>query len=156
MGPIINNKAPMTADEIDACLSKLQPLRFKAADYVHKRMNVSDFIKKFFELNNSCDTINAVTGEVECIGNNKRRSIVDIYQVCKFYYPRTTNIRTLARIFHKFNDQKLLKMLICNEVKRRVIRMVGISNGVIVAGGGTTKDEFGLNFSEFLALKDQE
>lgn len=151
-----SNAHKMTKKEIDELLSSFPTLYFD--NYTHKRMKFSDFVKKIFILNNSHSTCNSKTREIEEYGNNRRRSIVDIYRICKHYYPKTTNISLLAKIFYQFKEQYILKRNICSQVKRRVFMLAGYSEDTPAAnlnyGCDINKDEFGLTFNEFLNLRN--
>ena len=93
----------LSADQIDKLLSSM-PLLYLAR-YEHERKKMSEFILMVIESEGDYNTMNASTKGMQT-ESGKRRSITDIYRLCKYYYPRLTNIRTISRIIGRLAEEK--------------------------------------------------
>jgi len=93
-------------EEIQRTLDTEQELKPIRLEKTRKRRpgDLSDFLYKFFtDYNEERCTINAKTREEHCdVG--RRRSLNDIYRICRYYYDCT--LPEVVRVLHK----ELLKM----------------------------------------------
>lgn len=84
--------------------------------YMHA--NVGEFLLFYFTLyNKECVTIDN-KGRTTCT-RNKRRSLVDLYRVCKYYFPMTT----VKEVKEALWDLPVgIDVFICPDIRRRVHR----------------------------------
>lgn len=81
--------------------------------------NVSEFLQYYITLySHECNTINSKTNKPQC-DYGRRRSLVDLYRVCKYYYPLTTLKEVKEALWTlPFG----INVFICPDIRRRVHR----------------------------------
>lgn len=109
-------------------------------DFVRDRhSNVGEFLQYFFTIyNRECITVNKI-GRVTCT-EFKRRSLVDLYRICKYYYP-TTSIKEVKEALWTLPFG--IDVFICPDIKRRVHRRNAPNYGGITYNNA---DEFGWDY----------
>lgn len=117
-----------------------------------RQEGLSEFLVKFFtKWNVEKPTIYLVEKSIQT-DPGKRRSIGDIYLICKYYYP-TCTIDEVADIVYNelFQDVPRFRSCICSQIKKRVF-YVGSANQPSQIHNAETKDEFGLTVGDWKAI----
>lgn len=68
---------------------------------------------------NYYNTLNSKTNEITC-GKGKHRSIMDLYKISKFYYPKLTFHKLFYTLVTLNKDPKKIYSLYCEDIKRIV------------------------------------
>lgn len=117
---------------------------------------LKQFIIKFFtKWNPDKSTIFATKNpEIQC-QPGRRRSIGDVFMICKYYYPRCT-FKQVAQIVYVdlFNEVPKFRSSYCSVIHRRVF-YVGTDTEQSVIYNKDQEDEFGNKFDDYVnALKE--
>lgn len=149
---IINNDLIALEEKIKSSFS--EPIRLKGQLKNRNGEKLSEFLLNFFKVYNiNCDTIYKESMNIQC-EKGKRRSIGDIYMICKYYYPNC-NLRevlyeiyiTLPKTLNNFRTSK------CSQINKKVW-YCGASSNII---NRELQDEYGKNYDWYLKiLKDDE
>lgn len=86
-----------------------------------RKETLEEFLIDFFNVhNNKRDTLFVETKEVQT-KPGKRRSIGDIYAICKYYYPNCT-IREVTNIIYNILPTEVprFRSSMCSQIKKRV------------------------------------
>jgi len=114
-------------------------------------VNLTSFlVYSFFYLNGERDTIGLTSSNipyVQCL-KRKRRSLGDIYLICKYYYPNT-NIEDVLRILIRMLVDKRIKASYCTNIHKYVFHNE-LADSVWVKNTGT--DIGDINFKELLEI----
>jgi hypothetical protein len=105
----------MTVEEVEVTL----PHKFVIDDYVFDNtLSLSDFILHFINvLNKKFTTFNEEGKVLSRIGGH--RSLGDIYQICKTYFPNASLQEVLDILNNYWNDGKI-KTMYCGTIEKRV------------------------------------
>lgn len=127
------------------------PLRIRG---LLKKRNetLEEFLIKFFNnYNNNKETLFVETKEVQT-PPGKRRSIGDIYAICKYYYP-TCTIRDVVNIVYNVLPTEVprFRSSLCNQIKKRVFYQ-GTEDQQAELYNTKNPDEFGLTVEEWKNL----
>ncbi|MFA9239458.1 MAG: hypothetical protein ACEQSQ_06155 [Candidatus Paceibacteria bacterium] len=112
---------------------------------------LQEFLKKFFEeYNNNFNTI-YVESKKEQTSIGRRRSLGDIYKICKYYYP-SCNLRDVIQILYTTLPKAFktgFRTSFCNTIKKRVFYYEsGSPNGIY---NTNNLDEFGYLYTYYLS-----
>lgn len=91
---------------------------------VFKRKRSEDFhtfMSLFMERNKEFDTIYSDTSEVQTT-KGRRRSMGDIFMICKYYYPSTTLTKVVKYLYGEYQIMTVGGSIFCGTVKKRVFR----------------------------------
>ncbi len=114
---------------------------------------VEDFIQdptEDEEEDERVDPIDAKIGEVAC-RPNKRRSLGDIYMICKYYYPRCTLKQVLTIIYNELSEEiDGFRSSNCSTINKRVF-YVNESEGTQIMEQ-SQKDEYGMTVKNYKSL----
>lgn len=147
----LHGKQYSTYKEVESELDKLEKLRFEGSPGI-KSKSVKDFLlKEFFVLNKQCKTLTE-NNKVDCEGN-KDRSLVDIYRLCRAYFPKC-GLKDIRETLLESND---VATLVCGQVQRRVYypfkKYEGGRSGLKYHED--TPDEFGWTLDNSYQPKDE-
>lgn len=113
------------------------------------KLGLQGFLVKFLiEWNNEKKTIWSDTKETQTdIG--KRRSLGDIYMLCKYYFPECTLTEVLELLYVNLNDaiENGYRTCVCQQIKKRVWYVDSEKDNTILQPTG--KDEFGNIYSYY-------
>jgi len=118
------------------------PIIYLRDDIKDHHFDTNEFLQYFFTLyNHECATFNSKTGKQQC-DQGRRRSLIDLYRICKYYYPLVT-IKDVKEAL--WNLPFGMQVFICPDVRRRVHRREMPSNhhGAITYNNA---DEFGWDY----------
>lgn len=127
------------------------PLRIRG---LLKKRNetLEEFLIKFFNnYNNNKETLFVETKEVQT-PPGKRRSIGDIYAICKYYYP-TCTIRDVVNIVYNVLPTEVprFRSSLCNQIKKRVFYQGAEDQQSAMYNTGNV-DEFGFTVENWKNL----
>lgn len=127
------------------------PLRIRG---LLKKRNetLEEFLIKFFNnYNNNKETLFVETKEVQT-PPGKRRSIGDIYAICKYYYP-TCTIRDVVNIVYNVLPTEVprFRSSLCSQIKKRVFYQGTEDQQSAMYDTGNV-DEFGFTVEEWKNL----
>lgn len=104
-----------------------------------KHYDVNEFLQYFFTIyNGECITVDK-RGRITC-KEGKRRSLVDLYRICKYYYPTVTLKEVKEALW---NLPFGIDVFICPDIRRRVHRRNAGTWGSIAYNNA---DEFGWDY----------
>ena len=86
-----------------------------------RKLTLKQFLTKFFtEWNSERNTIFVESREIQTM-MNKRRSLGDIYMICKYYYPEIT-LKELIQLLYVdlINELSGFRTSICSQINKRV------------------------------------
>src|SRR3990167_6286523 len=111
-------------------------------NYVHDpTTSLTNFIKNFLrDFRNFYKTYKTTQRENPQCNAGKLRSMIDIFRICRWYYPDCT----LRQVREYLLSSSTIKTQICNLIQRRVFWDDGKSSGSVL--NMYDKDEFGLDF----------
>lgn len=127
------------------------PLRIRG---LLKKRNetLEEFLIKFFNnYNNNKETLFVETKEVQT-PPGKRRSIGDIYAICKYYYP-TCTIRDVVNIVYNVLPTEVprFRSSLCSQIKKRVFYQ-GTEDQQSAMYNTSNPDEFGFTIEDWKNL----
>lgn len=127
------------------------PLRIRG---LLKKRNetLEEFLIKFFNnYNNNKETLFVETKEVQT-PPGKRRSIGDIYAICKYYYP-TCTIRDVVNIVYNVLPTEVprFRSSLCSQIKKRVFYQ-GAEDQQSAMYNTSNPDEFGFTIEDWKNL----
>jgi len=146
----------MTLLEIQSQLNLKEPIRIRGL--LRKRKEtIREFLIKFFtEWNSEKETIYVESGETQT-EHAKRRSMGDVYRICKYYYPKCTFKIIKDIVIDLFPQNQLNEEVIdtfrtsyCDTINKRVFYVEEGSFTEIC--NKTTHNEYGFTWSEWKAL----
>lgn len=117
-----------------------------------RKETLEEFLINFFnKYNNTKNTLYAGTKEVQT-EPGKRRSIGDIYAICKYYYPDCT-IRDITEIVYGVlpNEVPRFRSSLCSQIKKRVFYQ-GAENQETGMYNTNNPDEFGFTIENWKNL----
>lgn len=117
-----------------------------------RKETLEEFLIDFFNVhNNKRDTLFVETKEVQT-KPGKRRSIGDIYAICKYYYPDCT-IREVTNIIYNTlpTEAPRFRSSMCSQIKKRVFYQ-GTEEQETGMFNTNNPDEFGLTVEEWKNL----
>jgi hypothetical protein len=133
-------------------LNKLPAIRIQGI--LKKRSETLQlFLVRFFtRWNHENDTIFVDTHKVQTAAG-KRRSISDIYKICKYYYPACTLRQVKEMLYGGLtgDDIPRFRTSYCHTINKRVWYQ-GSSDQASSVYDKTTKDEFGMTYKEWVEL----
>jgi hypothetical protein len=115
----------MTIKNIEAIILAQNPRQIRVRGLLKKRKeSLEEFLVKFFSnWNINRDTI-YVDDETVQTEANKRRSLGDIYMICKYYYPNCTIKELLRLLYVHLPDNEGLddgfRSSLCRRIEKRV------------------------------------
>lgn len=119
----------MNLKEIETLLDstpaiKLSGLETPAED------NLLQFLIGFFsQYNNMLNTVLVSHPELIQTYTHRRRSLGDVYKICKYYFPNCTLSEVADCLYNKlFNEHPTFNSAICNDIKKRVFFLNHCSN----------------------------
>lgn len=113
---------------------------------------LEEFLIKFFNnYNNNKETLFVETKEVQT-PPGKRRSIGDIYAICKYYYP-TCTIRDVVNIVYNVLPTEVprFRSSLCSQIKKRVFYQ-GTEDQQSAMYNTSNPDEFGFTIEDWKNL----
>lgn len=117
-----------------------------------RKESLEEFLINFFSnYNQNKETLYVETKEVQTkIG--KRRSIGDIYAICKYYYP-TATIRDVVNIVYNVLPTEVprFRSSLCSQINKRVFYQ-GAENQESNIYNSNSPDEFGLTVEQWKNL----
>ena len=125
-----------------------EPIRIKGL--LKKRKEpLKEFLIKFFsDWNFNKETILKMTGDIQTT-TSRRRSITDLYKICKYYYPKVTLIQVYKTMIEEVREEvPNMRTSFCHTIKRRVFYQGTSTQGAGVFDEGTA-DEFGMLYGEW-------
>ena len=139
--------------EIQLQLNLEEPIRIRGL--LRKRKEtIREFLIKFFtEWNSEKETIYVESGEIQT-EPGKRRSIGDVYRICKYYYPKCTFKMIKDIVIYLFPENQLNEDVIdnfrtshCNTIEKRVYYIYEGEDTEIC--NKATVNEYGYTWSEW-------
>jgi hypothetical protein len=111
-------------------------------DFINDKFeSATDFLPYFFKVyNDNCNTVIGNKNKVVCT-SGRRRSLLDLYRICKFYFPGTTIKEIKEALWYmpvKMNS------FICHDIMRRVHRACGRWDGANIIYN--INDEYGWDY----------
>jgi hypothetical protein len=140
---------PYTFKQIKEHMQKSSALHFQGLSKDDVGNKLTDFLNNFFIHNRKMHTIYG-NGVVQT-NKGKRRSITDIYNICRYYFPRITLTHIYSHLLKLISEGKVLSA-ICSETKMRVYR--GTSGGEYSYFNGDPVDEYQVDLSQFKEFGD--
>jgi hypothetical protein len=134
----------MTTEEITEKIYKdVKPLRLKGV-LKKRKETLKDFLIKFFtEWNNKKDTIYVGNRHVQT-SPGKRRSLGDIFVICRYYYPKCTLEEVKSIVYNElFEEIPRFRSSWCTRVNKRVFYQ-GEEGQTTHIYDTSKHDEFGL------------
>jgi len=129
----------------------VEPLKIQGL-FKNRKEPLEDFLVKFFnKWNEERSTLYSTKNEVQT-PPGKRRSIGDIYSICKYYYPNCT-IREVSDIVYNKLTGKVpnFRSSLCSMIKKRVFYK-GLPAQVSCFYDTEKKDEFELTVNDWKIL----
>jgi len=117
-----------------------------------RQETLEQFLINFFNVhNNNKNTLFAETKEIQTIPG-KRRSIGDIYAICKYYYP-TCTVRDVVNIVYNVLPTEVprFRSSLCNQIKKRVFYQ-GTEDQQSAMYNTSNPDEFGFTIEDWKNL----
>lgn len=139
----------MDLEEIQKKLDNEPGLRLRGfKKKIIKDIKLEGFIDLFFtKYNNEYETI-YIVAKREQTEPGKRRSLSDLYKICKYYYPDCTFEEVTNILYKEAFDKNYLRSSHCYMTNRRMFYITQYKeDGVIVNTG--VKDEFGFVISDW-------
>lgn len=121
-----------------------------------RKEGLKEFIVRFFtEWNNENETIYTVANRKVC-EPKCRRSLGDVYKICKYYYPKCT-LKQVALILYIdcFDEIERFRSSFCSATKKRMF-YVGDDDQDSEMLNKYIKDEFGFTYKEWTGQEDDE
>lgn len=139
-------------NKVESGILKEKDIRLKGV-LKKRKETLEEFLLKFFtKFNNEYETIFVENGYVFCDAQSRRRSVTDVYKLCKYYYPKCTLLEIRDLMFVKFcNDINGWRSCFCGQVKRRVFYINEADGHEIY--NMDVKDENGMTWNDWLNLK---
>jgi hypothetical protein len=130
----------MTFEEIEAELNTKPPLRLKGL--LKKRTEpIENFFEEFFiRWNETKPTIYVNNHHIQT-DISKRRSLGDIYLICRYYYPKVRLRDVVKLLYTSTTTIKGFRTSYCNQMKRRAF-YINVKKGAGIYDP-ETKDEYG-------------
>lgn len=95
------------------------PILFEKNYINEKYCSATEFLPYFFKVyNDNCNTVIGDKNKVVCTPN-RRRSLLDLYRICKFYFPDTTIKEIKEALWYM---PVTISSFICHDIMRRVHR----------------------------------
>lgn len=142
---VVNNDFNVILTKIE---NDIQPIRIQILK--KRRETLKEFLVKFFtEWNLEKDTIFVENREVQTEAN-KRRSLGDIYMICKYYYPNCTLQDVIKLLYVDLHNEITVgfRTSKCNTINKRVWYYEEESNNGIF--DKTSNDEYGHIWSWYI------
>lgn len=121
-----------------------------------KELSLKEFLINFFtQYNNENKTIYKDSKEVQTdVG--KRRSLGDIFLICKYYYPKAT-LKEVVEILYNdlFNDVPRFRSSSCSQIKKRVFYQ-GTAQQKSEVYDLDDNDEWKVKFNDWKEYKEVE
>jgi len=107
--------------EIEERINERPQIRVKGLLKRRREKSVEHFLPVFFgRYNVELDTIYTENGEIQTIAN-RRRSLGDIYQICKYYYPNLTILELLRLLYNEeYLRENNIGTSFCYTINKRV------------------------------------
>lgn len=140
---------------IEAKLDKMAPIRVRGL-LKKRKETIEEFICTFFRSwNEDKDTICVNNGHTQTAAG-ARRSLGDIYKICKYYYPKCT-LKQVAKVVYEdcFEDVDIFRSSFCSATKKRMF-YVGDNSQDSELLNQNIKDEFGYTCKEWLGKEVEE
>lgn len=103
--------------------------------------SLEEFIVKFFQkFNEDRNTIYVMSKKVQT-DTGRRRSMGDIYMICKYYYPTCTLKEVAAILYRLIGTERGFRSSICSQIHKRVFYFSDSDANQLY--GKTTPDEYG-------------
>lgn len=115
-------------------------------------LGLEGFLKRFFEeWNKEKNTIYVESGEIQT-EHSKRRSLGDIYMICKYYFPNCTLTEVLILLYITLPNHYTsgFRTSICNQINKRVWYYDSARENTIA--DKFTGDEYTNNYAYYLEL----
>lgn len=113
-----------------------------------RKESLRDFLIAFFEdWNERFNTIYVNTKEVQT-DTGRRRSLGDIYMICKYYYPNCTLSEVFETLHDLCSNRQGFRTSYCYTINKRVYYYEGGSQNSIMNTGQT--DEFGFIYDNYM------
>lgn len=117
--------------------------------------NLTEFLVKFFtKFNLENDTIFVDSEEIQT-AMGKRRSLGDIYKICKYYYPKCTLEEVMRLLYNQtsplFQAIPTFRSSYCSTINKRVW-YVGSQGAISEILNTSTNDEYGNNYNTYKQL----
>lgn len=138
--------------EIQDQLDELPPLRLRGV--LKKRSEtLEEFLVKFFNKFNDERVTIYVGNSHEQTSTGKRRSLADIYKICKYYYPKVTLEMVQKALVKIMKDKSVprFRSSYCHTINKRVW-YVGDETKNSAVYDQTSPDEFGLKYNDWQKL----
>jgi hypothetical protein len=125
-------------------------LRLDSGILKNRKESINIFLEKFFtKWNLEKNTIYADTKEIQTV-SGRRRSLGDIYSICKYYYPNITLEEIIKILINNINTKSGWRTSYCSQTNMRMYYYTSLKeNGYIDKG---TKDEFGLTYEQYTQI----
>lgn len=135
-------------------LAKLKKEPIRLIGVLKKRKEPLDiFIKTFFtKWNLNRDTIYVNTKAVQTEAN-KRRSLADIFMLCRYYYPECTLLDVIKVLYIKIVDTKDFRSSYCFKIQKRV--WYYSKNSGTAVYNKDSKDEYGFTYNEYIKFLNE-
>ena len=113
---------------------------------------IDEFLVNFFTKNNNDKKTIFVKSKEVYTDVKKRRSLSDIYMICKYYYPETT-LKEVVDLLHKVLPQRVprFRSSMCNMIKKRVFYQGSLEQSSHFYNY-STPDEFDMTIEQWLKL----
>lgn len=108
-------------EDLENKILKAEPIRL--AKFFKKNLpeTLEEFLKNFFTTYNNEHATIYVANKSEQTSTNRRRSLGDVFLICKYYYPTCTLQEVVKFLFKAFPGKfKGFRSSFCNTIKKRV------------------------------------
>jgi hypothetical protein len=149
---VVETPIGMTLATITEQLNNLPGIRVQGL-LKKREETLKEFLIKFFtKWNHTKPTVFADSKAVQTPAA-KRRSLGDIYKICKYYYPKT-NLKQVRNLLYTtlHNEVPRFRSSYCNQIHKRVWYQGSATQGAGVFDK-THADEYGLGWDNWLNLE---
>lgn len=113
---------------------------------------IDEFLVNFFTKNNNDKKTIFVKSKEVYTDVKKRRSLGDIYMLCKYYYPDTT-LKEVVDLLYKILPERIprFRSSMCNMIKKRVFYQGSLDQSSHFYNH-STPDEFNMTIEQWLKI----
>lgn len=148
----------MYTEQIEQIEKHCVPIKFRGIEKEHvKSENLKAFLEnEFFAINFVKQSDRVENNTFQC-GTNRDRSIGDIYQLCKYYFPEITVVDVIKVIYNsilerkKTDDDQLFVGHYCPTINKRVYNSRNVKTAYDLMAA-STRDEFGLTHQDYFKI----
>lgn len=119
----------MNLKEIETLLDSTPAIKLSGLEIPTEDDLLQFLIGFFSQYNNTLNTVSVQYPEFILTNTHRRRSLGDVYKICKYYFPNCTLSEVVDCLYNKlFDEDPAFNSSICNDIKKRVFFLNSYSN----------------------------